>query len=231
MSGNCYDPDPCTPTPCNDCTEPVVPQIEFEPPPECEDGEKCVELYPGECVKYTGDSIPCLGILNNENINSVIAKLAARLCDCCDGTLPVINCVVSDWSAWGPCVDGVQTRTRYVIQSAQNGGTACPDLEETRACVDECANPVYELTSPTCESLLVTVDTTDSEPTVQIHYREFEGEDPTWISAGSFDTSVDNTIGISDLTAGVTYEVRVRTMCLEDAASSWVIDTVTIIEC
>ena len=39
----------------------------------------------------------------------------------CTAPVPVVNCVVSDWSA---CVNGIQTKS--VITPASGGGTACP---------------------------------------------------------------------------------------------------------
>lgn len=117
---------------CNPCNEPE-PCVPAPPPPDCV-GEPCEEIVLDTCVRYTGPAIPCLGILTGASLNQVIQIIAARLCDCCDGTPPVINCVVSEWSAWGPCIDGVQTRTRIIIQQPQNGGTACPPLVETRSC-------------------------------------------------------------------------------------------------
>ena len=125
---------------CQPCTEPT-PCVPAPPPPDCI-GEPCEEIVLDTCVRYTGPAIPCLGILPGVNINQVIQTLAARICDCCDGTLPVVNCVVSDWSAWSTCVDGVQTRTRTVIQAPQNGGTACPTLTETQACTPPVVNCV-----------------------------------------------------------------------------------------
>lgn len=121
---------------CNPCNEPE-PCVPAPPPPDCV-GEPCEEIVLDTCVRYTGPAIPCLGILTGATLNQVIQIIAARLCDCCDGTPPVVNCVVSEWSAWGPCIDGVETRTRTVIQQPQNGGTACPPLIETR----ECCTPV-----------------------------------------------------------------------------------------
>jgi hypothetical protein len=45
-----------------------------------------------------------------------------------------IDCVVSEWSEWGPCVNGSQERTRTVITSPANGGLSCPVLSEVRTC-------------------------------------------------------------------------------------------------
>jgi hypothetical protein len=117
---------------CHPCTEPT-PCVPAPPPPDCI-GEPCEEIVLDTCVRYTGPAIPCLGILTGANLSQVLQIIAARLCDCCDGTPPVVNCVVSAWSAWSACIDGVETRTRTVIQAPQNGGTACPPLIETRVC-------------------------------------------------------------------------------------------------
>lgn len=117
---------------CNPCNEPE-PCVPAPPPPDCV-GEPCEEIVLDTCVRYTGPAIPCLGILTGASLNQVIQIIAERLCDCCDGTPPVIDCEVSEWSEWSECYDGVQTRTRTVIQAPQNGGAECPPLEETREC-------------------------------------------------------------------------------------------------
>ena len=119
---------------CHPCTEPT-PCVPAPPPPDCI-GEPCEEIVLDTCVRYTGPAIPCLGITTGADLSQVLQIIAARLCDCCDGTPPVVNCVVSAWSEWSECVDGVQTRTRTVIQAPQNGGTACPPLIETRSCCE-----------------------------------------------------------------------------------------------
>lgn len=136
---------------CHQC-EPELPPIEVPPPPVCE-GEECEEIYTGNCVKYTGPAIPCLSITTNESLNSVIAKLAARVCSCCNGGTPV-NCVVSEWGPWSECINGVQVRTRTVLVSPQNGGTACPPLTETRECSPSCT-PIINLAavSEDCETV------------------------------------------------------------------------------
>jgi len=48
-------------------------------------------------------------------------------------TTPV-DCGVSEWSIWGPCVNGIQRRTRAVVVPPRNGGERCPALEQTRRC-------------------------------------------------------------------------------------------------
>ncbi len=44
------------------------------------------------------------------------------------------NCEVSEWSAWGQCVDGKKTRTRTVTKRGDN----CPPLTETQNCSVNC---------------------------------------------------------------------------------------------
>ncbi|XP_017869432.1 PREDICTED: uncharacterized protein LOC108618037 [Drosophila arizonae] len=52
--------------------------------------------------------------------------------------LSVLDCQVGDWGAWSECDKscgaGMMTRTRQVLQAAQNGGKHCPSLLQKRAC-------------------------------------------------------------------------------------------------
>ncbi len=138
---------------CHQC-DPELPPIEVPPPPVCV-GEECQEIYPGTCVKYTGPAISCLNIAANESLNSVIQKIAARLCSCCNGGAPV-NCVVSEWSPWSECIAGMQSRTRTIITPPSNGGAACPPLYEERACLEACTELFQvEIASDSCESVTV----------------------------------------------------------------------------
>lgn len=52
----------------------------------------------------------------------------------CQEPQPPIDCLVSDWSDWGPCENGSQTRTRTILVSPENGGESCPVLTEVREC-------------------------------------------------------------------------------------------------
>jgi hypothetical protein len=48
------------------------------------------------------------------------------------------DCVIGKWSEYTPCLKtcggAYQTRTRYVIESPENGGNACPETTQQRAC-------------------------------------------------------------------------------------------------
>ncbi len=62
----------------------------------------------------------------------------AFLCRCCP-----INCVTSNWGAWGACNaqcdrSGSQARTRRVTIAAQCGGAACPGLVQHKTCQGPC---------------------------------------------------------------------------------------------
>jgi len=131
---------------CQPCQQ-TVPPVTVPPPPVCA-GEPCVELYKDDCVLYTGPNFPCLNVTTNERLESVLIKIMTKLSQCCcDGTPQPVDCVVSEWSAWGECIcpdEGAeieictQTRTRTVITPASNGGDPCPLLIEIR----ECCQPV-----------------------------------------------------------------------------------------
>jgi hypothetical protein len=62
-----------------------------------------------------------------------------------------IDCVVSDWSDWSECVEGVQTRTRTVITPASGGGIECPELSESRDCENPPCPPPTDLTATISE--------------------------------------------------------------------------------
>ncbi|KAH8240489.1 hypothetical protein KR038_003497 [Drosophila bunnanda] len=51
---------------------------------------------------------------------------------------PVLDCQVGDWGPWSECDKscgtGMMTRSRQVLQAAQNGGKHCPTLQQKRGC-------------------------------------------------------------------------------------------------
>lgn len=70
------------PNNCNQCDDEELPVVEQPAPPPCEEGEDCEEVYEGDCVKYTGDPLTCLGITTNMSLNNVVLQLAKALCPC-----------------------------------------------------------------------------------------------------------------------------------------------------
>lgn len=56
----------------------------------------------------------------------------------CNSQACPIDCKEGAWSEWGPCVGGIQTRTRTVQTPAKNGGKDCGPLVETRKCAVDC---------------------------------------------------------------------------------------------
>ena len=44
------------------------------------------------------------------------------------------DCEVSEWSEWGPCASGKQSRTRTVRQEKSGNGKDCPVLSEEQSC-------------------------------------------------------------------------------------------------
>ncbi len=55
-----------------------------------------------------------------------------KICACDD-----INCQVSEWAEWGPCVINKQTRYRTIIQQPSGNGKICPALAEIRECIPD----------------------------------------------------------------------------------------------
>ncbi len=110
----CTDPN-CNPAcNCSQCCPPTPPPVP-PTPPAC-DGEDCVEIYDGNCVIYTGPDIACIGIETNDNVNTIIQTLAARICQCCLSSTLTIEKSTSDLT---PLVESEITFT-IVVSNAGN---------------------------------------------------------------------------------------------------------------
>ncbi|KAH8284422.1 hypothetical protein KR018_005976 [Drosophila ironensis] len=97
----------------------------------------------------TGRDSSC--VVQKAPINAIIEDLSDKPCycdhaclklgDCCEDFKDhcgVLDCQVGDWGAWGECDKscgtGMMTRTRQILQAAQNGGKHCPTLAQKRGC-------------------------------------------------------------------------------------------------
>lgn len=96
---------------------------------------------PGKCwgsVVCTGSSCPS-GYYNGMFCHQDGRSGNFKVCCSLAPTPPVVvNCAVSDWSTWGPCVEGMQTRTRTVVTPPLNGGSVCPELSQSQSCPINC---------------------------------------------------------------------------------------------
>ncbi|XP_041451611.1 uncharacterized protein LOC111072290 isoform X2 [Drosophila obscura] len=90
-------------------------------------------------------------VVQKAPVNAIIEDLSDKPCycdhaclklgDCCDDFKDhcgVLDCQASDWGAWSECDkscgNGLMTRSRQILQVAQNGGKHCPTLFQTRGC-------------------------------------------------------------------------------------------------
>ncbi|XP_016978674.1 cyclin-dependent kinase 11B [Drosophila rhopaloa] len=97
----------------------------------------------------TGRDSSC--VVQKAPINAIIEDLSDKPCycdhaclklgDCCDDFKDhcgVLDCQVGDFGAWSECDKscgtGMMTRTRQILQAAQNGGKHCPTLQQKRSC-------------------------------------------------------------------------------------------------
>ncbi|KAH8420216.1 hypothetical protein KR009_007514 [Drosophila setifemur] len=97
----------------------------------------------------TGRDSSC--VVQKAPVNAIIEDLSDKPCycdhaclklgDCCvdfKDHCGVLDCQVGEWGEWGECDKscgtGMMTRTREVLQAAQNGGKHCPTLLQKRGC-------------------------------------------------------------------------------------------------
>lgn len=90
-------------------------------------------------------------VVQKAPINAIIEDLSDKPCycdhaclklgDCCDDFKDhcgVLDCQVGEWGAWSECDKscgtGMMTRTRQILQAAQNGGKHCPSMLQKRGC-------------------------------------------------------------------------------------------------
>ncbi|BFF99980.1 uncharacterized protein DMAD_00088 [Drosophila madeirensis] len=105
----------------------------------CREAQLCCKGRDSSCV------------VQKDPVNAIIEDLNDKPCycdhaclklgDCCvdfKDHCGVLDCQASDWSAWSECNkscgSGLMTRSRQILQVAQNGGKHCPTLFQTRSC-------------------------------------------------------------------------------------------------
>lgn len=64
---------------CKDCNSNNTPKITLPAPPQCADGNPCAEVYPSDCIVYSGPNLPCKGVQTGELFTSALQKLAGCL--------------------------------------------------------------------------------------------------------------------------------------------------------
>ncbi|MBN1453496.1 MAG: right-handed parallel beta-helix repeat-containing protein [Anaerolineales bacterium] len=85
--------------------------------------------HPGEGVLWSNacEELVCEDPTNDDGLADLNTTVPAS-----------IDCEVSEWSPWSECLlecgGGTQIRTRTVLVEPQNGGAACPVLEEMQPC-------------------------------------------------------------------------------------------------
>jgi uncharacterized repeat protein (TIGR01451 family) len=132
----CTNPNCNSACNCNQCCPPTPPPVP-PTPPSCE-GTDCVEIYDGNCVIYTGTDLKCIGIHTNDNINTIVQLLAARICDCCLSSTLTIEKTASDLT---PVVESEITFTIVVSNAGNNTAT--------NVVVEDILQPGFELISYT----------------------------------------------------------------------------------
>eukprot|EP00121_Abeoforma_whisleri_P011114 Awhi_evm1s10254 len=89
-----------------------------------------------------GKSNRVLQVDDFKELGKLVADLSKEICK--------VNCQVGKWSNWSPCdaqcksdnksspASGSQTRRRSKIKDSENGGAACPALEDSQKCNIPC---------------------------------------------------------------------------------------------
>jgi len=90
-------------------------------------------VQPGNTTTFAVTFAPSAGGTRSGAVH-VASNDPASPFDVTLGGTGAVDCVVSAWSAWGPCCNGTQSRTRTVLVPAAYGGASCPTLVETQSC-------------------------------------------------------------------------------------------------
>jgi hypothetical protein len=98
-------------------------------------GTHTIEIA-GRSNQFAINKVALVKVTNNDIAANLILRDAVPTMpeSLTTGSPTPINCQVSAWSTWGPCISGFEERERTIITPASNGGTPCPILIETRPC-------------------------------------------------------------------------------------------------
>lgn len=110
----------------------------------CAAARKCCDGRDPDCAAGRSDEDEDYYDYNRSGESCFCDQGCLDMGDCCSDFKDycgVIDCVVSEWSAWSSCDSdcgrGVARRSRHVIHPAANGGMECEALEQTRSCTGE----------------------------------------------------------------------------------------------
>jgi len=108
---------------CNiKCSTCVMGPLEYGPcTPTCTN-------FPGATGhrKVTRGSTPIIWDSPSGPVPLAVCPFAPTIENCSIPCCPV-DCIMTSWSQWGDCIDGVKNRTRTIINPPICGGAICPD--------------------------------------------------------------------------------------------------------
>lgn len=61
-------------------------------PENCENCTKCLDYIDAQCLKYTGDSYPDIGVNNGDNIVQVLDKISTKVKEIADAQKESEDC-------------------------------------------------------------------------------------------------------------------------------------------
>lgn len=67
--------------PCQDCPPSGVTYNL----PDCPQGEKCEEVNQADCLAYKGPHLPAIGVLNNDRLSTILAKIHKKINEMASG--------------------------------------------------------------------------------------------------------------------------------------------------
>ena len=138
-----------------------------------------------------------------------------------------VNCVLGDWSAWGPCIGGYETRTRSIVTPASGNGTPCGPLTETRTCAAAvCASPTAVTATVSGTSVIVSFTPAVGASTYNVSYTTNGGASYTTVNSTASPITIT-----ANLACATTYSGWIVTNCLNGVVSSQVPFSITTPAC